>query len=280
MPTTPDLADLLAVALRAGRAAGRVLLDGRTTTFAVSTKSSATDMVTAMDRAAEQTVVEILNQERPEDAVVGEEGTKRSGTSGVRWFVDPLDGTTNYLYDLPMWSVSLAAEVAGYIIVGVVHDPSHGETFAASKRGGAWLYRDADDSRPHRLGRDKHTERAPLTLATALVGTGFSYAAEERSRQAIVLSRILPAVRDVRRMGSAALDLCAVAAGRLDAYYERGTHAWDHAAGGLIAAEAGCWVGGLGDQPLSTDMAAAAAPEIAAEFRQLLADAEAAGRAI
>jgi myo-inositol-1(or 4)-monophosphatase len=273
MPTTPDTAALLDVARRASRAAGQVLLDGRSTTFTVATKSSATDMVTAMDRAAEQTVVAILAEERAHDAVVGEEGTTRSGTSGVRWLVDPLDGTTNYLYDLPFWSVSLAAEWAGEVVVGVVYDPSHGETFAASEGGGAWLHMDGDDGPPRRLRRDQPGLVA-LTLATALVGTGFSYAAEDRARQAAVLAHILPAVRDIRRMGSAALDLCAVAAGRIDAYYERGTQPWDHAAGGLIAAEAGCWVGGLEGQPMSQAMAAAAAPAIAAEFRELLTYAE------
>jgi myo-inositol-1(or 4)-monophosphatase len=273
MPKTPDTAALLDVARRASRAAGQVLLDGRSTSFTVATKSSATDMVTAMDRAAEQTVVTILAEERAQDAVVGEEGTARSGTSGVRWLVDPLDGTTNYLYDLPFWSVSLAAEWAGEVVVGVVFDPSHGETFAARKGGGAWMHTDGDGGRGRRLRRDQPGPMA-LTLATALVGTGFSYAAEHRARQAAVLAHILPAVRDIRRMGSAALDLCAVAAGRLDAYYERGTQPWDHAAGGLIAAEAGCWVGGLEGRPISDDMAAAAAPAIAAEFRELLSYAE------
>ncbi len=273
MPTTPDIAALFDVAQRASRAAGRVLLDGRTTTFAVGTKSSATDMVTAMDRAAEQTIGAILAEVRPEDAVVGEEGTARPGTSGVRWLVDPLDGTTNYLYGLPAWSVSLAAEWAGEVVVGVVYDPSHGEMFAASKGGGAWLQTDGDDCPRRQLRRDQ-PQAVALTLATALVGTGFSYAADHRARQAAVLAHILPAVRDIRRMGSAALDLCMVAAGRLDAYFERGTQPWDHAAGGLIAGEAGCWVGGLEDDPMSQAMAAAAAPEIAADFRELLKSAE------
>jgi myo-inositol-1(or 4)-monophosphatase len=266
--------DLLATAIEAARAAGQLLWEGRQTGYHVATKSTATDMVTAMDRAAEQTIVAVLARRRPHDAVVGEEGAARAGTSGIRWLVDPLDGTTNYLYDIPAWSVSIAAEQQGAVVAGVVGDPTHRELFTAARGRGAWLWTDGE-SEPRRLRRDGEQGRVPLHLATALVGTGFSYTADRRAQQAAVLAYILPRVRDIRRLGSAALDLCAVAAGRLDSYYEAGTQAWDRAAGLLVAAEAGCWVGGHGDDPPSAELSATAAPAIAADFRRLLAEAEA-----
>jgi fructose-1,6-bisphosphatase/inositol monophosphatase family enzyme len=272
------LADLLAAGLAAAGEAGRLLWDGRRTGYQVGTKSTATDMVTAMDRAAEEAVVAVLGRRRPGDAVVGEEGTSREGASGIRWLVDPLDGTTNYLYDVPAWCVSLAAERDGTVVVGVVRDPTHGETYTAVRGGGAWLWTDgAAEPRPLRRGGEPG--RVPLRLPTALVGTGFAYAASRRAAQAAVLTHLLPNVRDIRRLGSAALDLCAVAAGRLDAYYESGTEPWDRAAGLLVAAEAGCWVGGRGDEPASVALSAAAAPEIAVAFRRLLDEAGAAAPA-
>jgi myo-inositol-1(or 4)-monophosphatase len=270
--------DLLGAAIEAAGAAGRVLWEGRRTGYEVATKSTGTDMVTAMDRAAEHTIVAVLARRRPADAIVGEEGTARAGTSGIRWLVDPLDGTTNYLYDVPAWSVSIAADYHGAVVAGVVGDPTHREVFTAAQGRGAWLWTDGEPE-PRRLRRDGDPGRVPLRLATALVGTGFSYAAARRARQAVVLSYILPRVRDIRRLGSAALDLCAVAAGRLDAYYESGTEAWDRAAGLLVAVEAGCWVGGRGDDPPSVELSATAAPAIATDFRSLLADAEAAAEA-
>ena len=267
-----DLDGLLTTACAAARAAGQLLWDGRRTGYQVTTKSTATDMVTAMDRAAEDIIDSFLGEARPDDAIVGEEGTATPGRSGIRWLVDPLDGTTNYLYDVPAWSVSLAAERDGTVLVGAVRDPTHGETFGAARGRGSWLWTDGIPE-PRRLQREGQVGRVPLRLDTALVGTGFSYAADNRALQATVLAHVLPRVRDIRRLGSAALDLCAVAAGRLDAYYEAGTHDWDRAAGLLIAAEAGCWIGGRGDDPPSEVLSATAAPEIADEFRRLLADA-------
>jgi len=263
---------LAAAAVEAALAAGHVLWAGRRSGYQVATKSSTTDMVTAMDSAAEAAVVEVLARLRPDDAVQGEEGTATEGTSGICWVVDPLDGTTNYLYDVPAWSVSLAAGRDGVTLAGVVRDPTHAETFTATTGRGAWLWTDGE-AEPRRLRRDEQSGRVPLQLATALVGTGFSYSSDRRAEQAAVLTHILPRVRDIRRLGSAALDLCAVAAGRLDAYYESGTHAWDRDAGLLIAAEAGCWVGGRGEEPASIELTAAAAPAIAADFRRLLAAA-------
>ena len=261
----PDPDELLALARPVAEAAGSLLLERapRRRTD-VGTKTSPTDMVTEMDRASEALVVEGLLRGRPDDGVLGEEGSARTGTSGVRWVVDPLDGTTNYLYGFPAWAVSVAAEVGGQVVAAVVADPSHGEVFAATRGGGATC-----NGRPLAVGP------AP-SLATALVGTGFSYEADRRARQAAVLSSVLPRVRDVRRAGAAALDLCWVAAGRLDAFYERGLQPWDLAAGTLVAAEAGARTGDLDGGPPSTGFALAAPPPLFDPLCQLLRDAGAA----
>lgn len=185
-------------------------------------------MVSDADREAEAALTRLLGAERPDDGVLGEEGADAGGASGRRWVIDPLDGTTNYLYRYRAWAVSVALEDAsGAGLVGVVHDPLNGETFSASRGGGAFL-----NGEPIRVsGHDE--------LKTALVATGFGYDPEVRRGQAELLLRVLPRVRDVRRAGAAALDLCHVAAGRLDGYFERGIHHWDYAAGALIVAEAG-----------------------------------------
>ncbi|HET7489071.1 MAG TPA: inositol monophosphatase family protein [Acidimicrobiales bacterium] len=229
--------DLLDLALHAATAAGALLLAGQASApEEVDTKTSLTDMVTDLDRDSEALVRRILLEARPGDAVLGEEGgLVGAGISGVRWVVDPLDGTTNYLYRFPAWAVSVAAEVDGEVVAGVVHDALHGETFSAARGEGAWCN-----------GRVLSVSGAP-SLAVALVGTGFSYDAGRRARQGEVVARVLPLVRDIRRGGAAALDLCWVALGRLDAYYERGLQPWDWAAGMLVAAEAGARVAVLDD---------------------------------
>lgn len=223
-----DPTELVALAVELAEEAGALLLEGqarvRTT---VETKSTGTDMVTEMDRASERLIVGGLLARRPDDGILGEEGASRDGTSGVRWVIDPLDGTTNYLYGFPSWGVAIGAEVDGVSIAGVVRDPVHGETFSATRGGGAFV----DGRRLSIAG--------PPTLATALVGTGFAYDAERRAEQAAVLVDVLPRVRDVRRAGAAAVDLCWVAAGRLDAFFERGLAPWDWAAASVIAEEAG-----------------------------------------
>ena len=193
----------------------------------VDTKSSETDMVSEADHAAEAVVVEMLEAERPDDALLSEEGAGGAGSSGRRWVVDPLDGTTNYLYRFPAWAVSVALEDDEGALVGVVHDPLAGETFRAERDGGAQLNGEPIQVRDHD------------DLATALVGTGFGYDPEIRAGQAEVLLRLISQIRDVRRAGAAALDLCSVACGRLDGYYERGLNHWDMAAGELIVREAG-----------------------------------------
>ncbi len=254
-------AALLDLATDAARAAGALLRDGldRTRTT-VETKSTSTDMVSEMDRAAEALLVQRLLGARPDDGMVGEEGTDRVGTSGVRWIVDPLDGTTNYLYRLPGFAVSIAAEVDGEVVAGVVYDVVHDELFAATRGSGA-----TRDGRPIRCS-------SADDLATSLVATGFSYERARRARQAEVLVGLLPQVRDVRRFGAASVDLCAVACGRVDAYYERGLAPWDLAAGVLIATEAGAVATGFDGGPVRAGAVLAAAPGIAPGLRALLAE--------
>lgn len=222
------------------------------------TKTSGTDMVTDMDRASEALLAGTILAARPDDAFLGEEGTAGVGSTGVRWVVDPLDGTTNYLYGFPAWAVSVAAEVDGRAAVGVVYDPSHDEMFTAVRGGGARC-----NQRPLRV-------QGPADLATALVATGFSYDAATRGLQAAELAQLLPSVRDVRRAGAAALDLCWVALGRVDLYFERGIQPWDWAAGSLVATEAGAVVTDLGDGTV-----VAAPAQLNDAFLRLLAEARA-----
>jgi myo-inositol-1(or 4)-monophosphatase len=254
-----DTEELLDLAMTVAMAAGGLLRAGvgRDLTD-VESKSSSTDMVTEVDRASEALIVERILSRRPTDAILAEEGGGREGTSGVRWLIDPLDGTTNYLYGFPVFAVSLAAEVDRETLVGVVYDPSRDETFSARRGHGAWCN-----------GRRLSVPRGS-DLSSALVGTGFSYDPERRRRQAGLLPSLLPAVRDIRRAGAAALDLCWVAAGRLDAYYEAGLAPWDRAAGGLVASEAGAWVDSIGDRDTAEEMTVACAPELATGLFDLL----------
>jgi myo-inositol-1(or 4)-monophosphatase len=229
-----DPTELLDLAVGAADAAAALL--GAERPDQIDTKSSSTDLVTDLDRAAEARIVDHLLGARPDDGLLGEEGGERTGSSGVRWVVDPLDGTTNFVYDYPAYGVSIAAEADGEVVAGVVVDVVRGRRFTAARGQGAQC-----DGRPIHVS-------AADDLATALVATGFSYDRDTRGRQAEVLTTVLPAVRDLRRSGSAALDLCTVASGRVDAFWERGLAPWDRAAGALIAAEAGARVGRLGDQ--------------------------------
>jgi myo-inositol-1(or 4)-monophosphatase len=256
-----DPHDLLEVAVEAARAAGALLLEGQESADRAAdaeTKTSGTDMVTEMDRASEALVARIILGARPDDAFLGEEGTSGVGTTGVRWVVDPLDGTTNYLYGFPAWAVSVAAEVDGRMAAGAVFDPTHDQMFTAALGGGARC-----GSRPLRV-------EGAADLATALVATGFGYDASARGLQAAELAQLIPSVRDVRRAGSAALDLCWVALGRVDLYYERGIQPWDWAAGGLIAAEAGARVTSFDDGTVL-----AAPPHLHDPFLELLRGARA-----
>ncbi|MEU1488421.1 inositol monophosphatase family protein [Streptomyces sp. NPDC005752] len=257
--TDPLLSELLDLALEAARRAGALLRDGRPADLGVAaTKSSPIDVVTEMDIRAEKLITGYLSERRPTDGFLGEEGASVEGSSGVRWVIDPLDGTVNYLYGLPTWSVSIAAERDGERVVGVVEAPMRRETFHAVLGGGAYGNGDALTCRP----------TAPLDQA--LVATGFNYVTEVRSHQAAVAQRLIPRLRDIRRGGSAAIELCDVAAGRLDGYYERGLHPWDVAAGDLIAREAGALTGGRPGRPADGDLTVAATPGVFEPLQALL----------
>jgi myo-inositol-1(or 4)-monophosphatase len=203
----------------------------------LDSKSTRTDPVSDADREAERAIRELLTAERPDDGLLAEEGSRAPARSGRRWIVDPLDGTVNFLYGLPAWAVSIALEDEDGMAVGVVHDPSRGETFRAARGGGAQL-------NGHEL-HVRHCER----LETALVATGFAYLRERRVAQGELVRELLPRVRDIRRAGAAALDLAWLAAGRLDGYYERGLNPWDWAAGRLLVEEAGGAVAELPGDP-------------------------------
>ncbi len=278
--TAPDPDALAATAEQvATEAAGLVrdareaMLTGRT--VAVDTKSSRTDVVTAVDTESERLIRARLAALRPGDVVLGEEegtggdpgGAGGVGTSGrVEWVVDPIDGTVNFLYGLPAFAVSVAAQVDGVSVAGAVVEPVAGRTWTAARGGGARL-----DGRPL-------TTSVPEALETTLLATGFAYRAERRARQAELVAGLLGRVRDIRRSGSAALDLCGVAAGWTDAYVEHGLSRWDWAAAALIAEEAGAVVSlpGTDATHLGADGILAAAPSVAGPLRAALHDCGAA----
>lgn len=264
--TTSEFGALHDLALPVVQAAAALLLAHLNGERTVDSKSSPTDAVTEMDRASEALIVHRLLTARPDDGLLGEEGASRPGASGVRWVIDPLDGTVNYLYRRAAFCVSIAAEVEGRAVAGVIVDPQRGETFHAWRGGGAWL----NDARIHTSD--------VASLDRALVGTGFDYVPEQRRRQGAMLAEIIDVVRDIRRAGSAALDMCAVACGRLDAYYERGPHWWDAAAGSLIVQEAGGIAEPLAEyavpaEATSADIWIASAPALADAFRALIVQA-------
>ncbi|MGW0927882.1 inositol monophosphatase family protein [Streptomyces sp. NPDC002644] len=257
--------ELLEIAREAARRAGELLRDGRPADLEVAaTKSSPIDVVTEMDIAAEKLIVDLISARRPEDGFLGEEGASSVGTSGVRWVVDPLDGTVNYLYGLPSWSVSIAAELDGETLAGAVEIPMRGEAFHAVLGGGAWV------TGPSWDGERKLAVRPSPPLDQALIATGFNYVTAVRTHQAEVARALLPLVRDIRRGGSAAVDLCDLAAGRLDGYYERGLHPWDRAAGDLIAREAGAVTGGRPGERPSDDLTVAATAGVMEPLQSLL----------
>jgi myo-inositol-1(or 4)-monophosphatase len=252
---SPDLTDLRTLAEDLARRAGTAALAGRRRLgvgqpVAHDTKSSPTDPVTEYDRAAERLIVDALRSSRPDDAIVGEEGADDTGTSGLEWHIDPIDGTANFVYDLPSWCTSVAVVDADGPLAGAVYIPVSDELFSAARGGGA------------RLGHRPIACSTVSELSQALVGTGFSYSAERRAGQARRLEQLLPEVRDMRRLGSAAIDLCFVACGRLDAYFEEYLNSWDLAAGVLIAQEAGATTSDLRGGPASSVATVAAAPHI------------------
>lgn len=274
MSARPDPEALLTLGLVTARAAAAFVRERRPEgrVDVAATKSSPTDPVTEIDRATEQLIRSMILAERPGDSILGEEGGSilgeedrgtADGASSVRWVVDPIDGTVNFIYGLPQYAVAIAAEVDGVVEAGCVIDVAAGHEYTAVRGGGSY-WRASPSREAVRL-----SSVAPDSASQALVATGFNYVPEVRARQAQAAARLLLEVRDIRRTGSAALDLCAVAAGRLDAYVEQGLAPWDLAAGGLIAQEAGVVVTGL-DGPADERLAVAAPEAFAEEFLRLV----------
>ena len=262
LDAAPDeLRELLALAVDLAKAAGRIHEEGMRTDLRLETKASPTDLVSQIDRQAEEMIVSRLRETRPLDGMLGEEGASTEGTSGVRWVIDPLDGTTNYVYGYPAFAVSIAVEIEGTPRLGVVYDSSRGLLYQAIAGFGAF-----EDDRPI-------AAREQPDLSQALVATGFSYVAAHRTRQGAATAAVLGRVRDIRRGGTAALDLCHVAAGHVDAYWELDLSPWDYAAGSVIASEAGAHVllapASLGKGPAVV----AAHPSLMPAFVELLRDA-------
>jgi myo-inositol-1(or 4)-monophosphatase len=229
-----NTSQLLDLAVTVARAAGAELMSRYGRIEGLNTKSSVTDPVSDADRASEALMVKMILAERPGDGLIGEEGASRPSTSGITWVIDPLDGTVNYLYQLDNFSVSIGAEDADGGLIGVVFDPVMDRIYTAVRGGGAFA------------NGQRLRVNDPVPLETAMVSTGFGYSAERRARQGAIIARLLPKIRDIRRFGSAALNLCQVAAGQVDAFYEEGVQHWDVAAGGLIATEAGALMTPIG----------------------------------
>ncbi len=259
------LLELRTLAVSVAREAGDLLADRAGQVEVAATKSSPTDVVTEMDRRSEELIRSRILAARPSDAILGEEGglIGNADNAPALWVIDPLDGTVNYLYGLHDWAVSIAAEVDGEIVTGAVYVPLRGELFSAHLGDGAVLQSAA--------GRAPLRATAGVPLERALIGTGFGYLAGRRKVQGEVVAAMLPKVRDIRRTGVASVDLCAVAAGRLDGFYERGLNYWDWAAGALVATEAGATVGGLNGRPVSQSMAVAAGPGLFGPLADALA---------
>lgn len=253
------------VAMQLAREAGELIVAGRKGGVQIAdTKSSSVDIVTAVDKASEELLYSRLAELRPGDGFLGEEGRSRESSTGVTWVVDPIDGTVNFYYDIPHYAVSIAAvtgePVAGswQVEVGVVYNPVTQEMFSAQRGSGAYL------------GDRKLEITSPPPLELALVGTGFAYSAAMRREQSRLMHEILPQIRDLRRMGTASLDLAAVAAGRLDVYFERTLNAWDHAAGELLVTEAGGVIAGLGQQPPGREGIFAGHPALVSQLQALV----------
>lgn len=243
--------DLRLLAERVAREAGALTLALRASARQTpDTKHDVGDLVTLADRAAEQLIVASISQFRPDDGIIGEEGTNRPSRSGISWVIDPIDGTTNYVKDMPGYSISIAARDGDTALAGVVYDPNADECFAAHRGGGARL-----NGQPIRCSELQD-------LNAAVIGTGFGYAPTRRREQAQLLVHLAPRIANIRRLGSAALDLAYVACGRTDGFYESGLNDWDLAAGALIAQEAGALVTDLDGNAASTALALAANPTI------------------
>jgi myo-inositol-1(or 4)-monophosphatase len=258
-----ELGALGELAIRLARGAGQIARVGRRAGFEIDTKTTATDVVTEVDRRVERWLTDAVAVARPGDGVLGEEGADDDGHSRVRWVLDPIDGTVNFTLGLPLYAVSVAVELDGEVVAGCVHNPESGDTYRAVRGQGAFLARPGEDEIALNGPREVPLERM-------VVGTGFGYDSALRREQARVLPLLLPNIGDIRRLGAASLDLCAVAAGSLDGYFELGLHVWDYAAGLLVAHEAGCKSSGLRGRPAGTAFAAVCGAPVAEDFFALL----------
>lgn len=251
---------LRAIAEQLARQAGDMALAGRKSgTVVADTKASPTDMVTQFDRASEEMITTGLHELRPLDAIIGEEGASRSGTSGITWHIDPIDGTSNFYFDIPMWAVSIGAVDAHGPLVGAVYAPALGEMFTAARGQGATCNGMSISCRENTV------------LTDALVCTGYSYRVHERKQHAQRVARMVTEIRDIRRFGAAAIDLCFVASGRFDAYFEEHLHSWDLIAGQIIASEAGAIVTDYAGGPVTPRQVLAATPGIQGALIDLIA---------
>jgi myo-inositol-1(or 4)-monophosphatase len=248
--------DLLELAQRIGAEAGALLMD-RPLAFEIESKSTAIDIATQMDTKAEKFIVQSLLAARPDDGIIGEEGSSVASKSGITWVIDPLDGTVNYFYGLPGWNVSIAAKDSEGVIVGVVTAPTINSTWWATRGGGAFYNGKAIKCND------------PVEVDRALVATGFQYDVADRVSQLEDFAKLVPVVRDMRRNGAAAVDLCHVAMGALDGYYEAGLKEWDWSAGGLVATEAGATFKKYGEGPMQISMVAG--PYLHAQLQEILA---------
>jgi len=252
--TSPELAqELLAIARSIAQKAGEMLTD-RPENLTINQKSSARDFATHMDHASEALIVREILAARPDDGIVGEEDTQRESKSGITWVIDPIDGTVNYFYDLPGWNISIAAKDDKGVLMGLVYAPTVNSLWHATRGGGAFK-----NGRPIRVND-------PIELGSALIATGFSYNTERRKEQAAFIADLIPRVRDIRRLGAAAVDLCNVASGSVDAYFERDLKEWDRAAGVLICREAGAVVTGRNGGIEGEEMVIAAGPALHAQL--------------
>ena len=244
-PQTELINELLILAEGIAQRAGE-LLSNRPDTFDINEQSSARDFATRMDHASEKLIVSEILAARPEDGIIGEEGANRESQSGITWVIDPIDGTVNYFYNLPGWNISIAAKDDEGVLIGIVYAPTLNSMWRASRGGGAFL-----NDRAIHCSKAEHLE-------DSLIATGFSYDLAERVRQGEKIASVIPRVRDIRRNGAAAVDLCHVASGAVDGYFESGLKEWDLAAGGLIAREAGALVSGRNGTPAGEEMVIAA----------------------
>ena len=250
-------AELLKLAESVARAAGSHLMN-RPSSFTFTEKSSVVDFATQMDQQSEELIVKQLLAARADDGIIAEEGAAKPSKSGITWVIDPLDGTVNYLYGLPGWNVSIAAKDEDGVLVGVVYAPSINGFWSAIRGGGA------------KYNGNKIKCNDPVTLDKSLLATGFAYDLNLRVSQGDTMAKLLPKIRDLRRNGAAAVDLCYVAMGAIDGYFEGSLKEWDYAAGGLIATEAGAVISGRGGKAADSDLVVCAGPALHAQLLPLI----------